>query len=197
MRDGEQLPIFPVRTVLYPDAVLQLRIFEPRYLRMVSTCMKQGSGFGVCLIMSGEEIGAVATPYEVGTQASIVDWTLREDGLLGITVRGERRFRIHSTQVQADQLLVAEVSYFNEVTGVQMPRRYQAAVTRLREMMEKAGSPWLAQTACFNDADWVSYRLAELLPIGVSQQQYLLQIEEPVQRLERVCAILECADNEE
>src|SRR3990172_4243779 len=103
MPGGEQLPLFPVRTVLYPDAVLQLRIFEPRYLRMISECMKQGSGFGVCLIMSGEEVGAVATPYEVGTQASIVDWSARADGLLGIAVRGVRRLRIHGTQVHADQ----------------------------------------------------------------------------------------------
>jgi Lon protease-like protein len=88
-----EIPLFPLRTVLFPDGPLPLRIFESRYIDMVGQCMKNESPFGVLLIMEGQETG-LATTHEVGTLANITDWYQGSDGLLGVTAVGGQRFRL-------------------------------------------------------------------------------------------------------
>ena len=90
----DEIPLFPLRTVLFPDGHLPLRIFEQRYLKMVRDCARSDSGFGVCLIVEGEEAIAPVKTAQVGTLAQIVDWYTLEDGLLGVSVLGTRRFRL-------------------------------------------------------------------------------------------------------
>ena len=90
------LPLFPLSTVLFPEGPLPLRVFEPRYLDMISRCLREAAGFGVVLIVSGSDTGAVETST-VGTVARIVDWYQGSDGILGITARGTRQFRLHDT----------------------------------------------------------------------------------------------------
>src|SRR3569833_51867 len=94
------IPLFPLNTVLFPGGILPLRIFEPRYMEMVSVCMKEQSGIGVCLILSGKEVGEAATTNDVGTFVRIIDWDQRDDGMLGITVQGEQRFRVLSSHAR-------------------------------------------------------------------------------------------------
>ena len=91
MAESRSLPLFPLRTVLVPGAALDLRIFERRYLDMVRDCGRQGSGFGVCLLVDGDEVGAPATPAAYGTEAVIEDFGTTPDGLLSLRVRGRRR----------------------------------------------------------------------------------------------------------
>ena len=88
-----EIPLFPLRTVLFPGAVLPLRIFEQRYLAMIRDCARNNTGFGVCLIREGEEAVSPVKPAQVGTYAQIVDWYTLEDGLLGVTTIGTDRFR--------------------------------------------------------------------------------------------------------
>ncbi|HEY0720771.1 MAG TPA: LON peptidase substrate-binding domain-containing protein, partial [Gammaproteobacteria bacterium] len=95
-----RIPLFPLHSVLFPGGPLALRIFEPRYLDMVSRCMREECAFGISLIQEGDEVGDAAQPYEIGTLARISYFERRPDGLLGITVRGEQRFRIIDTEVQ-------------------------------------------------------------------------------------------------
>ena len=104
-----RLPLFPLNTVLFPGGLLPLKIFEPRYLDLVSDCMRNNTGFGICLISEGQEAGEPATVHEIGTMVNIVDWERRSDGLLGILVHGERRFRVKSTRTEKNGLLVADV----------------------------------------------------------------------------------------
>ena len=92
--DQIQIPLFPLGTVLFPGGPLPLRIFEPRYLDMVSDCLRNDKAFGVCLIKDGREVGEPAQPFDVGTMAKIVDWDRTDDGLLAITALGTSRFRI-------------------------------------------------------------------------------------------------------
>src|SRR5687768_15209514 len=98
------LPLFPLNTVLFPGGPLRLRIFEPRYLDMVSRCMRESSSFGVALITEGKEAGGTARTTGVGTTARIVDFERLDDGLLGITARGEQRFTIEDVRTQSDGL---------------------------------------------------------------------------------------------
>ena len=101
------IALFPLNTVLLPGGPLPLRIFEPRYLQMVSECLKHDRPFGVCLIAKGKEAGEAPVAHEYGTLARIEDWSQLPDGHLGITARGGERFIVRNTRVAANQLVTA------------------------------------------------------------------------------------------
>lgn len=191
------IPLFPLNTVLFPGGILPLRIFEPRYMEMVSACMREQTGFGVCLILSGKEVGEAATTYDVGTFVRIIDWDQRDDGMLGITVRGEQRFRVLSSHVRPSHLIMAEVELLDESTPAPIPPRHARAVPLLRDLIQRLGGTHAEQPPHYEDAVWVSGRLAELLPIGLPQKQYLLQLDDPIERLERLCDMWECMQGED
>ncbi|HAI58339.1 MAG TPA: hypothetical protein DCM32_00465 [Xanthomonadaceae bacterium] len=179
------LPLFPLRTVLMPGGVLALRVFEPRYLDMVKRCARRGESFGVCLIVDGPEVGGPALPAEIGTEARIVDYTVQAGGVLGIAVEGERRFSVVSTSTQADGLVMAEVRWIARGPRKRVLPQHGFPVDLLRRMLERAGGPHAyAEGASFDDADWVSYRLAELLPLDTDQRLHLLEEDEPARRLD-------------
>ena len=94
------IPLFPLSTVLFPEGELKLRLFEPRYLDMVSECLRMDTGFGICLISAGKEAGQAAEFFSLGTYARIIDFEQMSDGLLGINVRGERRFRVEQFEAR-------------------------------------------------------------------------------------------------
>jgi len=192
-----RIPLLPLHNVLFPGGVLPLRIFEPRYLEMISTCMKQGSGFGIILILSGHEVGEAAKTYEVGCYTRIIDWTLRDDGLLGISVQSEGRFRILSSEVMPNQLIYAEVELLEEHPVRKFPHEYSTAIDLLREIITKVGGHYSELEPHYEDPLWVSGRLAELLPIDMIQKQHLLQMDDPLQRLERLCAMWDYMESEE
>ncbi|OZN81127.1 ATP-dependent protease, partial [Pseudomonas aeruginosa] len=111
-----KLPLFPLNAVLFPGCRLDLQIFEARYLDMISRCMKQGTGFGVVTIGEGREVGEAPSRLAmVGCEASVRDWQQRPNGLLGIRVEGGRRFQVLSVEVQADQLSVGEIEWFEDL----------------------------------------------------------------------------------
>ncbi len=184
------LPLFPLHTVLFPGGVITLRIFEARYLDMVSACLKQDSGFGVCLIRSGAEVGQAADIYEVGTLAKIIDWTHREDGLLGVTCRGEQRFRIRSQTLRPNRLLAGAVEILPDEAEQPVPARLQMLIALFKELNERTGyhSPDMLQKA--TRVNGLSYRLAELLPVDLPEKQMLLEIDDGLQRLEHIATIL-------
>jgi Lon protease-like protein len=124
-----QAPLFPLNTVLFPDGPLPLRIFEPRYLDMISGCMKQDKPFGVLLIKDGHEAGP-ATTHSVGTLARVTDWYQGSDGLLGITAIGTERFRLQSVEQQSDGLNVLGRLYED------LERRYDDGVWVAWRFME-------------------------------------------------------------
>lgn len=197
MTERMRIPLFPLNNVLFPGGALSLRIFEPRYLNMISTCMKEGGGFGVALILSGNEVGEAARTYEIGSYVEIVDWTLRDDGFLGVSVRCDGRFRILGTEVQADHLIRAEVERIPDQHAAAMPPQFAAAVTLLRDIITKVGGHYAELEPHYDDPLWVSGRLAELLPIELLQKQHLLQMDDPLQRLERLCAMWDCMESED
>ncbi len=189
MSDTE-IPLFPLHTVLFPGGPLPLRIFEARYIDMVGACMKSGTGFGVCLIREGSEVGPAAATHDIGTLALIQDWHQRHDGLLGITVLGEQRFELRSIRVQSDQLCWAKVDMLTAEPAMAVPERHLALVDVLRRTIEGIGSHYAQMPTRYGDASWVGYRLAELLPLKLSQKQYFLQIDDPVQRLDGISELM-------
>lgn len=181
-----QVALFPLHAVLFPGGPLPLRVFEPRYLELVSHCLRTESPFGVCLIESGTEVGAPPTPYTVGTLARIVDWLRLPDGLLGITVIGEQRFRILDRRVLANQLTEARVELLPEEPFVPLPAEYIPMADVLRQLVKHVSHLFADRPPRYDDSSWVGCRLAELLPFPLAQKQHLLQLDQPIQRLERV-----------
>lgn len=179
-----KIPLFPLNAVLFPDGLMPLRIFEPRYLDMISECLKTGSGFGVCLINSGSETGEAVRIYDIGTLASIVDFQTNEDGLLGITVAGGQRFRVITTMLSDNQLLRGEVECMDHQDDQLLPVQYQLLADMLRQVLEKFGLEFVDEHERLNEPYWVGSRLAELLPVELTDRQKLLEMDDPIQRLE-------------
>lgn len=182
------LPLFPLQAVLVPGAALDLRIFERRYLDMVRDCGRSSGGFGVCLILDGSETGAPATPAAFGTEALIEDFDSTPGGLLSLRVRGRRRFHVLRTRVRDTGLVVADIEWRGE--GAASPRlrpEHALLAELLRRMLEQIGGNCVdPPPALFEDAAWVGWRLAELLPLSMAQRQELLQFDDPHVRLQRL-----------
>lgn len=185
------IPLFPLHTVLFPGGPLALRIFEPRYLELVSQSLREDEPFGICLIEEGEEVGSAAHTFDVGTLVRITYWNRRRDGLLGVTVRGERRFRILSREIRPNQLVVAEVELLDDDPEVTVPQAYAPLKDLLRSILEQLDHPYVNLPRRYEDAGWVSARLVELLPIELAQKQRLLQLDDPLKRLERLKGMLD------
>ena len=188
-----ELPLFPLSTVLFPDGRLGLRIFEPRYLDMVSHCMREDGTFGVCLIRQGNEAGEPAEPHVIGTEARIVDWERNDDGLLGLTIHGQRRFQVDSTRVESDKLLVGEVTWLEDEV-VSLPDEYSPIADLLWQLLHQVAPDRISDGQRFSDASWVSYRLAECLPLESDQAQALLAQDDPIVRLQVLAAVVQAMD---
>lgn len=185
------LPLFPLRTVLVPGGSLGLRIFETRYLDLVRDCGRSGTGFGVCLILDGGEAGQPATPAMVGTEARIEDFGKSDDGLLTLLVRGTRRFRVRSTHVRSNGLLVGEVDWLDPDPDDELRPEHGLLGSLLRQAIDQVGGEHAnAPPVRFDEAAWVGWRLAELLSITHAQQQALLEEDDPHVRLDRLLALL-------
>lgn len=186
-----ELPLFPLATVLFPGAPLQLRIFEPRYLDMVRECARGGSGFGVCLILDGHEVGEPARPAAVGTVATIADFHTTAEGLLGIVAHGGARFRVERTRVRADGLVRGDVRPWPDEPVLDVPPEFGLLPSILERLVETLGPHWQdAPRSGYDDASWVGFRMAELLPLTNDERQRLLELTDPLQRLAELRDIL-------
>lgn len=191
-----EIPLFPLSTVLYPEGPLPLRIFETRYLDMISRCLREDAGFGVVLIREGSETGTTST-YGTGTMAKIIDWYQGSDGLLGITGQGTERFRVESVRQAADGLNVAQVSFLPPEPHVELPEAFRPMVDILKGVLDDLGRLYEPLERRYDDASWVGYRYAEILPITPEQKQFCLETEDALQRLEIIRVILRSAKEAE
>jgi Lon protease-like protein len=183
-RAPDDIPLFPLHAVLFPGAELALRIFERRYLDMVRDCARAGSGFGVCLILEGREVGAPAIPAAVGTLARIVDFHAGDDGLLGIRVLGEQRFRVTRCRARDDGSLRGVVDWWPVEAPTEVPVEFALLQDILARLVEAMAPPWrAAPRSAYEDAGWLGFRLAELLPLGTGERQRLLELTDPLRRL--------------
>ena len=182
----QTIALFPLQTVLCPNGLLPLRVFETRYVDMVRDCMREETGFGVVLIRSGREVGPAATAEDIGTLARIVDWDQGKDGLLAITARGERKFRVESSSVQPNQLQIGEVSYLPDEPRLPVTEVHAPLQELLAQLIAHYGAPWTQMETHFEDARWLGHRLTELLPMDNAVKQQLLVENDPLRRLEKL-----------
>ena len=178
------IPLFPLSAVLYPGGSLSLRIFEPRYIDLIRECSRDSSGFGVCLILEGSEVGAAVLPAAIGTLARITDFYTLPDGLLGISAEGGERFQVVQTRVRHNGQIRADVRFWPDEPIVSVPPEHGLLVTILERVLEQMGAPFATyDRARLDDAAWVGFRLAEVLPLEASEKQHVLQMTDPLQRL--------------
>ena len=187
MTPDEQIPLFPLKTVLFPGGLLPLRIFEPRYLDMIGRCLRNRQNFGVLLIVEGSEVGPARTA-DVGTFAEIVDWHQETDGLLGVTVAGRDRFALEETSVRDDRLYVGRIRVLAPEPSQPLPSRYEYLAKLLRQVLPRIGGDHRQLTENYDDATWVGYRLAEVLPLSLEDRQACLEMENALARLEKLSA---------
>lgn len=185
-----ELPIFPLNTVLFPGGMLPLKIFEQRYLDMTKACLRDGTHFGVCLINDGQEVGAPAIPAEVGTIAHIERWDMPQLGIFHLVTQGAERFRILSTETTSSGLIVGEVATLDPEPGAPVAERHGQCVEVLRQLVERFGDEHFPPPHRYDDASWVSYRLAEILPIDRFEKQRMLVANDAIARLDRVLHLL-------
>jgi len=182
------IPLFPLKTVLFPSGILPLKVFETRYIDMVRDCMKNNAPFGVVLIKSGQEVGAAAEPENIGCLAHITDWDMQELGVMMLRTRGGERFRILETRVLPDQRLEARiemiaadsiipVSDIHVVCAKTLKIVIDDITTRGRaELGDEFISPF-SDPIQLDSASWVANRWCEILPIPLAARQKLLELE--------------------
>jgi len=182
-----RIALFPLRTVLFPQGLLPLRIFETRYVDMIRRVMRAGEGFGVVLIRAGAEVGAVDELAQVGTLARVADFGQMPDGLLKILARGERRFRILVRDTQSDGLHLADVEWLEDppegpLAAAEFPELRHA----LADALTRLGEEYPAGPQLLGDAAWVAGHLCQLLPVPAQERQRLLETPGARARLVRI-----------
>jgi Lon protease-like protein len=186
-----QIALFPLNTVLLPGGLLPLRIFETRYVDMVRRCMRETEVFGVVLAENGSDTDRRVATAPIGTSARIVDFETLEDGLLGILCHGEQRFRVHARSQRPDGLNCAEIEWLEDAGRVSLPARLQPLVPVLREALGQLKTIGRFIAPDYEDACWVGYRLAELLPLDQKFMQRLLESDDAVARLDLLAPLLD------
>ncbi len=179
-----ELPLFPLNAVLFPGGPLPLRIFEPRYLDMVSRCLREQTGFAVVLLGDGDgdEARAATSFAATGTEARIVDFDRLEGGLLGISCVGRERVRIIEAWREADGLNRGRVLDIGADRVVAVPPG-QAWLTEVVMQVLPEAADTYRHVERRDDAAWIGYRLAEMLPLSLADKQALMEMTDPLERL--------------
>ncbi len=191
MAEIQEIPLFPLRSVLFPRGKLSLQIFEKRYIDMVANSLRDGSGFGVILLKDGEEVmkpGRSQQLYAIGTYARIIDWDQLENGLLGITVEGESKFHVQNYWSTESGLIKGQI-IFSEVDTPDKNRisvgEEMSGMTELLQLLEKHPAVQEMKLQIDYDNLWdLGWRLSELIPVATEIRQELLELDDPWERIQ-------------
>jgi Lon protease-like protein len=182
-RKRETLPIFPLNTVLFPGAILPLKIFEVRYMDMAKECLKNSSAFGICLIREGDEVGIPAVPEPVGCIARIADCDVEDLGVLKVRAEGVERFRLVSSETNKQGLIIGEIEELAAEPVLDDAPGMAQCAEFLRKVIAGIGTERFKEPLDFGNASWVSFRLAEILPLRNDVKQRLLTLTDATLRM--------------
>ncbi len=184
-----ELPLFPLSSVVLPDGLMPLRLFERRYIDMVKDCFKTGNGFGICLIREGSETGGFSEPYPLGTSVSIIDFDQGADGLLHITAKGEQEFKILTYASTDTGLIIGTVEVLPPKTPTPMQPEYELLAQKLDLILSYLETDSRYDEKHLDDADWIAHRLLEVLPLTSEAKFELLQLSTNRERLNALNAL--------
>ena len=193
------IPLFPLNTVLFPQGLLPLRVFEVRYTDMVRDCLRTSTPFGVVNIARGSQSRDTHAPEHclIGTLATVVDFDMHEPAILMIAAQGGQRFKVRDTHAQASGLLRADIELMAQDAACPIASEHHTCADLLTQIIQELGhqhaaadqaghKPFafpVAKPFQFDDAGWVANRYAELMPIARSSKQTLLEEQDPAKRL--------------
>ncbi|GAB3540124.1 LON peptidase substrate-binding domain-containing protein [Noviherbaspirillum agri] len=194
MQSDSWLPLFPLKTVLFPGGVLPLKVFETRYIDMLRECMKRDAPFGVVLIKNGQEVGVAAEPEDVGCIANITGWDMKDLGVMMLRTHGGERFRILETRVLPDQRLEARVEMIAADKPIPISDIHVSCAKTLKLVIDdvdakghaEQGDEFISpfsQPMQLENAAWVANRWCEILPIPLKARQKLLELDDAQSRL--------------
>ena len=196
----QSLPLFPLSAVLFPDGLLALRVFEVRYLDMIARCRKAGAPFGVVSLTQGGEVrqpNVQEAFAQVGTLAAIQDFDQPQPGLMLLRAQGGQRFRITASDQLKHGLWIADVERIGADLAVPIPEDLQPTAEALQRLIRslqlKPGHPGpmpILPPWKLDDCGWVANRWCELLPLPVALKQRLMELDNPLVRLELVSDVL-------
>lgn len=191
---SELLPLFPLHTQLLPEQRLDLQIFEPRYIQLIKDCLRSESTFGVVMIREGGEVvrtsADIPQVFNIGVSARIVDWGTTETNLLAVTVQGEAKFKLHSTEVDDTRLMRAHIDWLPVEPVMDIPEHHAALRSLLQQLRQHPSTERL-QLPDVNDAKQLGWQLSQLLPLPNPLKVDLLAMAEPLQRLDRLLPLIE------
>ncbi|WLI88282.1 LON peptidase substrate-binding domain-containing protein [Massilia sp. R2A-15] len=193
------IPLFPLGTVLYPEGVLPLQIFEVRYLDMIHKCIAEGMPFGVVMLIEGREVRTPASIEKFsdgGTLASVAASHAPSPGLIQVVCRGGARFKVVSSQRRPNGLWVGQVELVAADLRVKIPSELRGAADALERVLESLNDVpeerWpVKRPFRFDDCGWVANRWCELLPLPLSQKHGMLMLDNPLIRLELMHDLLD------
>jgi hypothetical protein len=190
-REPHALPLFPLKTVLFPGGILPLKVFEQRYVTMTKACLRDEQPFGVCLLTRGEEVAAPAVKPElafasIGTVARIVSWDMPQLGILNLRTEGGTRFQVKSHSIAEDGLVTGQVIPLAPEPALELPETFKPLAKLLELLISRVGKENFAADQALDDASWVGYRLAEILPLPLGIKQSMLEINDSAVRLRAI-----------
>ncbi len=176
-------PLFPLQTCLFPNIPLNLQLFEPRYLNMISTQLKAGAGFGIVSLWDGQEVGAEQEVFPVGMLVEIIDWRQQANGLLGITVIGETKLKVGRSWRQPDDLLMAEVELHAEPAPPPINELHHQGLVDLLQELKSHSEVSKMPLPEVRDTRDLSSQLAYLLPLTMAEKVAALSMNSACDRL--------------
>lgn len=188
------VPLFPLNSIVLPRGRIPLQLFEPRYIDMLTRCMKEDRGFVVVLLRDGAETGHTAEFYDIGTYVRIIDFQQLENGLLGITVEGAAKVSVVRSWQQDDGLNVGDVEVLLDEAESDIPERFGELPSVLRALFKHPVIQDLEMDVDYEDARQVGWRLTELLPLDKEEKQRLVELQDPLERLNRLQDLLEALE---
>ncbi len=192
MPSAEELPLFPLQTVLFPDGLLGLKVFEARYLDLIGRCLRERSAFGVVGLQRGGEVrktGEHLAFEAIGTTAELIDVDSAQAGILLARCRGGARFEVGATRCANDGLWLAQIKPVPPDEVVAPTPALAGAVRGLADAitaLDSQGTQRFLTPHRFDDAGWVANRWCEILPIPRAARQRLMELRAPLARLELV-----------
>jgi len=186
----EELPLFPLNTVLFPGMPLPLHIFEYRYREMIDFCSENEKEFGVVLIKEGTEVGEPATPFEIGTMARIVGINRLEDGRMNIVTVGTRRFRLVNLSPDKKSYIVGDIEPLQdedanaETNTAPLAEEVGGLLRRYAALVQAALEQELMPLELPGNPEALSYLAGGTLRIRNRERQRLLELPSTASRLE-------------
>jgi Lon protease-like protein len=192
MIEDTRIPLFPLSAHLLPGGRMSLKIFETRYIRMIKEACAADTGFGMCMLNSQGDKAKNQHIYSIGTHAKVVDFDILDDGLLGVTVAGDKCFKIVDVFTDSDGLRRGKVEWLESWEQHQLDIDIQPIDLRLKEIFDKYPDiQSLYDTPQFSDPIWVIYRWLEILPVEAEKKQLFLQQKDCMKALSFLTQLVE------